>query len=503
LITIKGLKLAIPAFILIIALSFPSINKIGENNAGQLELHRKQLTSGSDLFTDRLPNFWPDSETIIDETTLNINWYEEKNFTFYDWLTYKTYNLKEQHLTFQSEPGITIHALLISNAECNDSNPAYVLLHGHGGNYNDLRELACHFAGKLHYSFLCIDSPGTIYRTKDGWGSTGPDSSPENMVNIRSLGPQGSFLYHNVLAALRGVTVLQSIPSVDNSRIGISGASQGGVTTIIANGVESVYKRIKIAIPIVAAGNFSECIRQETHIIRMVPEGFNNSHPDAELFSSYFDPLVYSPLAHAPTLVLCGTNDEFFPLMTFKQLYDSLLVQKAINIGPGATHYNVWMPWLITFESWSETVFNDLQPISKPSIDSIELLENGSFLVDIKLDSDPRIHGVGVAYNYINHSDTNSWETEITEYHYTKSTYSWVIPSSENNPVSLYPYIIRNGVHEYSGSPRLIINSEYRETTSTMYTETTSQVTKTASSFIFPIIPIVFAILVQRKKYLR
>jgi len=110
-----------------------------------------------------------------------------------------------------------------------------------------------------------------------------------------------SYFYVLANAAMRGVTYLQTLSEVNPNRIGITGASRGGMASIIANGVD---ERIRMAIPMIAAGFSPEGLQ---HLKSTLPM------PLLVASTLRFNPLDYALTQHGATFLVVGAQDPVFP----------------------------------------------------------------------------------------------------------------------------------------------------------------------------------------------
>ncbi len=87
-------------------------------------------------------------------------------------------------------------------------------------------------------------------------------------TNLSSGSVTDMWIYQAVAAVVRGVSVLTSIPQVDDARIGMMGISWGGYLTEIVSGVDD---RLAFAMPVYGAGFFFENSYAEDVLLSMEP----------------------------------------------------------------------------------------------------------------------------------------------------------------------------------------------------------------------------------------
>lgn len=203
--------------------------------------------------------------------------------------------------------------------------PALVIGHGHGGQADPF--LAFEVAS-LGYVALYIDGP------QAGQSTGGPHDDNQAWISVDS-GPQYGYLFHYAYAGMRALTALEELAArpgnpyrIDAQKLGVMGASMGGIFTTHINGVDS---RVKAAIIMASAGNWQHTLRYPNSWLyhgiytatRDLP--YNGSDPlnsiedidtdpTAITFMNYFDPIRYAPRQYAPALTVIGTDDEYFPM---------------------------------------------------------------------------------------------------------------------------------------------------------------------------------------------
>ncbi len=147
---------------------------------------------------------------------------------------------------FQGKP-TRVFAYVGRPAEGTGPFPAMVLVHGGGG--KAFPDWATHWA-KRGYVAIAMDTAGCgpAGRLPDG----GPDQSdPTKFRNFSESEAREMWTYHAVAAAIRGHSLLASLPEVDKKRIGVTGISWGGYLTCI---IASLDDRLKVAVPVYGCG---------------------------------------------------------------------------------------------------------------------------------------------------------------------------------------------------------------------------------------------------------
>ena len=250
---------------------------------------------------------------------------------------------------------IRIHGYIATPASAGPF-PALVIGHGHGGQA-DL-SLAAQVA-LLGYVALAIDGPMA------GQSTGGPKDLNQAWISVDE-GPQYGYLYHYAYAGMRALTLLEELSQIpgnpykiDATRLGVLGASMGGILTSIINGIDD---RVKAAIVLAAAGQWQHAMRfPKSWLYHGLYTGtrdqpYNGTDPvnsiediDADptaiIFMNYFDPIRYAPRQHAPVLVVVGTHDGYFPMTCANQMALGIMsagtradFEKRLWLFPNARH---------------------------------------------------------------------------------------------------------------------------------------------------------------------
>ena len=289
-----------------------------------------------------------------DVTALAIAWGNASDETF------RGTPITVQELTFHSETfdavDVRIFAALARPRPVVARIPALVVVHGYGGTHESMmgvaRELAA--AGRVT---IAIDAP-------DSGGSTPyPKRTPENLVNV-TVDPKSGFFYHVAYAASRAVSVLESLPYVDAGRLGVLGASQGGIVSIYLAAKDS---RVRAALPIIPGGNLEEAYWAPSLAHLLLPKESSLADPRLAAFRRHYDPLGYASLITPPVLFMAGTVDEFFPIWGVMETYRAIPAPKWLSLVPNHGHagYDGWIPTAKRFLAWA---FDGGTPLPDPAI---------------------------------------------------------------------------------------------------------------------------------------
>jgi dienelactone hydrolase len=209
--------------------------------------------------------------------------------------------------------------------------PAMVLVHGGGG--QAFKDWANHWA-KRGYVAISMDTAG------HGLDKVRlPDGGPEQHDNTKFRAfaedeAREMWTYHAVAAAIRGHSLLASLPEVDRDRIGVTGLSWGGYLTCIIAGIDH---RLKVAVPVYGCGFLADNSAWTAgHFDKMPPE-------QRERWLRLFDPSSYLAGVRCPILFLNGTNDFAYPLDSYRESYSLVSPElRHVCIKLRMNHGHIW-----------------------------------------------------------------------------------------------------------------------------------------------------------------
>lgn len=177
----------------------------------------------------------------------------------------KGYSIK--NISFQTSPGVYATAnLFIPDGE--GPFPAVIIMMGHNlnGRLCERCQAAGHSLALNGYVSLGIDPWGAGERTTiHGQFEYHGGCYGASLMNLGE-----TLLGRQVMDNMRGVDLLSSLPYVDASRIGATGASGGGNQTMWLTALD---ERIKAAVPVVSVGSFESYVMRHNCICELLPDG--------------------------------------------------------------------------------------------------------------------------------------------------------------------------------------------------------------------------------------
>jgi pimeloyl-ACP methyl ester carboxylesterase len=255
----------------------------------------------------------------------------------------------EWYFDYQSEVfngnDIRINSVILMKQNLTTPTPAILYLHGFGERYAEflemLRELAA--AG---FVVMGIDQPGS-------GNTTGfPQLSPFTFLNV-THGPQSSSLYHSVWAAARALTLLETMPQVRTDATIVAGNSMGGLVTFIISGIDT---RVDGSIPMIAGGNFLNSLTSGSLLNSIMMPTYQIGSQEIDNIIKWFDPLAYTRLMARPVLMMFGTNDQFFPIVSMMDTIESIQADLTLDIVPNWGH-GVSLQWSHNIIRWIDNYF--------------------------------------------------------------------------------------------------------------------------------------------------
>jgi cephalosporin-C deacetylase-like acetyl esterase len=282
---------------------------------------------------------------------------------------------------------IRIHGYLASPL-AGGPYPAIVIGHGHHGHGSPEEAMLLAAFG---YVALSIDGPGQGL-------STGPPDTNQGWISVEEImnvpAPYVSYLYHYAYAGMRALTLFEKLSGlplnplrIDQTRLGVIGASMGGQFTYYINGVDD---RVKGAVGIAVAGDWRHVALYRGAWLYHglyyytrdgMPSGQDHlntisnfcTDPTLTTFLNYFDPIAYAPTQHGPLLTILGTHDQFFTVPAINSTYyriasagTSERFLKRIMMKPNGKHgvvdensYSELLELIQNIDSWFKYCFSD------------------------------------------------------------------------------------------------------------------------------------------------
>ncbi len=380
-----------------------------------------------DLWSDQVMSQIRDRATL--EYTLEAkSGYSEVYFTSNTAASY--FDAQAPYAEHNNET-IRIHGYLVYPAYSGTNYPAVVVAHGR----NSQADLGfAQMLSSMGLIVLAIDGP------RAGKSTGGPEDKMQAWISV-DKGAQYSYLYHYAYAAMRAVTLLETLTDlsgnpykIDINKVGGFGVSSGGMVISYMNGVDS---RLKAAIVAASAGNWPSSMHIANswlyHDIftgtRDLPYNGNDPlnsiedvdvDPTAITFQNYFDPIRYAVRQYAPVLTLMGTHDQYVPLpaanltqLAYTSSGINSLFDKRLWLMPNMGHEVVTNATLLkvtgAIDQWLDYCFNlRAKALVTPTIAMTELPEGLRFDITLTGETASRLSGASMQFHAATRIDSTS-----------------------------------------------------------------------------------------------
>ena len=157
---------------------------------------------------------------------------------------------------------------------------------------------------------------------------------------VRGLDDKDDYFYRGCYAdCIRAVDFLESREEVDASRIGITGASQGGGLSLATAALDSRITACAPDIPFLCDWIRYFKVTESPEIHEWIAEQPERSWESTLKTMSYFDALNLADKITCPVFLGLGLQDEVCPPATVFSVYNRLNVPKEFRVYPDAGHW--------------------------------------------------------------------------------------------------------------------------------------------------------------------
>ncbi|MDZ7262016.1 MAG: acetylxylan esterase [candidate division KSB1 bacterium] len=236
------------------------------------------------------------------------------------------------NVTFKSIHNETVTARLYipTWATPETPTPCVFWLHGYGGN-KDIPDEAFLILGPLGYAFMSLDAQyhGARHR-------------PAKDIFSLDL-VQGRYaLAQTVIDYRRAMDFLETLPQIDSNRMGLIGASMGGIIGALLAGVD---ERIKVAVLIAGGGDWEQIIRTSQHFTGPpLRDYLRGQYLILHRFLDPVDPINFIHRLKVPLALQMhhGTEDVTVPYATARTLFDKAGEPKEFWSYSGKDHFSLF-----------------------------------------------------------------------------------------------------------------------------------------------------------------
>jgi dienelactone hydrolase len=187
---------------------------------------------------------------------------------------------------------------------------------------------------------------------------------------------EDQWFFHAVADVLMAKSLLKTFQQVDETKIGITGISWGGILTNVITGLDNDFA---FSVPVYGCGFLQETPHYSKMLMRLSKE-------QQEFYLKNWEPSLYIPFQKQPTLFVNGTNDFHFTMNSFTKTFEASNSEKYSYVKYNMKHGH-WPGWE------SETIYdfadyvikNDKKPqtVNLKNLDSNNKLTY-SFSGDVK-----------------------------------------------------------------------------------------------------------------------
>ena len=249
-------------------------------------------------------------------------------------------------LWFTGTLGARIHCKLACPERVEGKIPGVAVFHGymhHGGEW--FERLPYAYAGM---AVLTMEARGQGGLSEDVYSGAGPTLFGHIMRGIRDDDPQKLYYRDVYLDAVKTVRILMSMDFVDETRIGVTGKSQGGGISVAVSGL---VPEVKLCAPLYPfLSDFKRVVDMDLN--KGAYDGFywyfkkcDPTHrTEREVFErlGYIDIQNHAPNVKAKVMWQTGLMDDQCPPSTQFAAYNKLPGQKNIILYPEHTHEMIY-----------------------------------------------------------------------------------------------------------------------------------------------------------------
>lgn len=244
-------------------------------------------------------------------------------------------------LYFTGVRGARIHVKYIRPKFAEGKHPATLHFHGYSGNAGDWHDKLPYAA--LGFSVFAMDCRGQGGRSEDTGGVKG---TTHHGHIIRGLDdePDNLLFRHIFLDAAQLAGIAMSMPEVDETRVGVTGWSQGGALTLACAALEPRIKRLAPVYPFlidykrVWQMDLAKDAYQE---LRTFFRHFDPQHKrEEEIFTKlgYIDLQYLAHRIRGEVMMGVGLMDTVCPPSTQFAAYNKITSPKTLEVYPDFAH---------------------------------------------------------------------------------------------------------------------------------------------------------------------
>lgn len=245
------------------------------------------------------------------------------------------------HLYYTGVGGARIHAKLLKPKTSTQSGPALLKFHGYWSNSGDWIDKLPYVAAG--FTVAALDCRGQGGLSEDMGGVKGWTMHGQI---VRGLGDHPKkLLFRSIfLDAAQLAGIVMDFPTVDQNRVGATGASQGGGLTLACAALEPRIKKAAPIYPFLCDYQRVWEMDEDVDAYRELRDWFRRFDPLHQKQGEVFTRLGYIDVQHladriqAEVLMSVGLMDEICPPSTQFAAYNRIRAPKSLQVYPDFGH---------------------------------------------------------------------------------------------------------------------------------------------------------------------
>ena len=296
-------------------------------------LEKLQTYTGRSPLPKDFDAFWDKALKDLDNQPLD---YELENVDF------SAPGVICKNLYFTGVGGARVGCKFIRPQHITGKIPAIAMFHGYSGNSGGwLEKLPYAYAG---YAVLAMDVRGQMGISLDNHVVEGNTLRGHIIRGLSSHNPENLFFRNVYLDAAQTARVLMSMDFVDETRVGATGASQGGALTMVCAALEPRVKMNAPVYPFLSDYKrtwemdlFKDAYEELSYYIRRVDPRQQKMN---EMFETlgYIDISNLAPRIKGETYMFITLMDNVCPPSTQFAAYNKVTAKKSCEIYPNHAH---------------------------------------------------------------------------------------------------------------------------------------------------------------------
>lgn len=218
-------------------------------------------------------------------------------------------------------------------AHMDSKRPTVLMFHGYGWHKGEPEDFLDWY--QLGVNVFSIDIRGQRGLTKDSF----PYSEGDQRLMTRGLNhPENYYLKHVYQDGMQFIDLVKTLPFVDESKVILNGASQGGGIVFALAGLKDVYLTFA---DVPSYSYFRGRIDTKNGSVREIADFIIEHKIDKEKVIEklqYFDLIHFAKRIKCPIIASVGLKDDICPAKYFMPAYDALLVDKKLYEYKDAGH---------------------------------------------------------------------------------------------------------------------------------------------------------------------